>query len=46
MEVIAHFQPLKKSPAEIAALYRSMIDSLRATPGVQAAANNWLTLLS
>ena len=42
MEVIAHFQP----PAEIAAFYRSMIDSLRATPGVQAAAHTWLTQLS
>lgn len=31
---------------EIAALYRCMIDSLRATPGVQAAANTWPTRLS
>jgi ABC-type antimicrobial peptide transport system permease subunit len=45
MEVTAQFQSLKKSPAEIAALYRSMIDDLRAAPGVQAAATTSMTPL-
>jgi predicted permease len=46
MEVTTQFQALKKTPAEIAALYRSMTDSLRAAPGVQAAAYTWVTPLT
>lgn len=43
MEVCAQFQTLKKSPGQIMELYRSMTDSLRTGPGVQAAAYTWVT---
>lgn len=46
MEVCAQFQSLKKTPAEIATIYRSMTDTLRDTPGVQAAAYAWVTPLT
>jgi predicted permease len=41
--VTAQFQSMKKSPAEIASLFRQMTDSLRASPGVQSAAYTWVT---
>jgi predicted permease len=44
--VTAQFQSLKKSPAEIASLFRQMTDTLRATPGVQSAAYTWVTPVS
>jgi putative ABC transport system permease protein len=46
MEVCAQFQSLKKTPAELAALYRTMTDDLRARPGVQAATYSWVTPLT
>ena len=46
MEVAAQFQALKKNPAEIMELYRSMTDSLRASPGVQSASYTWVTPLT
>ncbi len=46
MEVCAQFQSLKKTPAELAALYRTMTDDLRARPGVQAATYTWVTPLT
>jgi predicted permease len=46
MEVCAQFQSLKKTPAEIAALYRAMTDDLRARPGVAAATYTWVTPLT
>ncbi len=46
IEVTAQFQALKKTPAEIIALYRSMTDTLRTAPGVQAAAYTWVTPLT
>jgi predicted permease len=45
MEVRTQFQALKKTPVEIAALYRSMSDDLRNQPGVQSAAYGWVTPL-
>jgi predicted permease len=44
--VTAQFQSLKKSPAEIASLFRQMTDTLRAAPGVQSAAYIWVTPVS
>jgi predicted permease len=44
--VTAQFQSLKKSPAEIASLFRQMTDALRATPGIQSAAYTWVTPVS
>ena len=44
--VTAQFQSLKKSPAEIAALFQQMTETLRATPGVQSAAYTWVTPVS
>jgi predicted permease len=46
MMVRTQFQALKKTPAEIATLYRSMSDDLRNEPGVQSAAYGWVTPLS
>jgi predicted permease len=46
MEVTAQFQALKKNPAEIVELYRSVTDFLRASPGVQSAAYTWVTPLT
>lgn len=46
MEVCAQFQALKKSPAEIMELYRSMTGFLRASPGVESAAYTWVTPLT
>ena len=46
MEVCAQFQSLKKTPPEIAALYRSMTDSLRSSPGIQSVAYTWITPLT
>ncbi len=46
MEVCAQFQSLKKTPAEIAMIYRSMTAMLRSTPGVQGAAYTWVTPLT
>ena len=46
MMVRTQFQTLKKTPAEIATLYRSMSDDLRNEPGVQSAAYGWVTPLS
>ncbi|HTU51886.1 MAG TPA: ADOP family duplicated permease [Acidobacteriaceae bacterium] len=46
MEVCAQFQALKKSPAQIMELYRSVTDFLRASPGVQSAAYTWVTPLT
>ena len=46
MEVCAQFQSLKKTPAELAALYRVMTEDLRARPGVQAATYTWVTPLT
>lgn len=46
VEVTAQFQSLKKTPTEIATLYRAMVDNLRMTPGVQAAAYTWVTPLT
>ena len=45
MEITAQFQSLRKTPAEIAALYRSMVASLRDAPGVQAATTAAITPL-
>jgi predicted permease len=45
MMVQAQFQFLKKSPVEVAALDRSMVDHLRGTSGVQLAAYTWITPL-
>jgi predicted permease len=44
--VTAQFQSLKKNSTEIASLFRQMIDTLRATPGVQSAAYTWVTPVS
>ena len=44
--VTAQFQELKGKPAEITSLYQRMIETLRASPGVQAAAYTWVTPLS
>ncbi|HEY2468308.1 MAG TPA: ABC transporter permease [Terracidiphilus sp.] len=41
--VTAQFQSLKKSPAEIASIFREMTDTLRVSPGVQSAAYTWVT---
>ncbi len=46
MEVCAQFQALKKNPAEIMELYRSVTDFLRTSPGVQSAAYTWVTPLT
>ena len=46
MEVCGQFQSLKKTPAEIAALYRTMTEDLRTRPGVQAATYTWVTPLT
>jgi predicted permease len=46
MEVCAQFQSLKKTPAEIAALYHAMTDDLRARPGIEAATYTWVTPLT
>jgi predicted permease len=46
MMVTTQFQALKKTPAEIATLYRSMSADLRNEPGVQSAAYGWVTPLS
>jgi predicted permease len=46
MEVCGQFQSLKKTPAELAALYRAMTEDLRARPGVQAATYTWVTPLT
>jgi predicted permease len=46
MEVCAQFQALKKNPAEIMELYRSVTDFLRSSPGVQSAAYTWVTPLT
>ena len=46
MEVCGQFQSLKKTPAEVAALYRAMTDDLRARPGIQAATYTWVTPLT
>jgi predicted permease len=46
MEVCAQFQALKKNPAEIMGLYRSVTDFLRTSPGVQSAAYTWVTPLT
>lgn len=46
MMVTTQFQALKKTPAEVATLYRSMSDDLRNEPGVQAAAYTWVTPLT
>lgn len=42
-EVTAQFTALKKSHAELFALYRQMVESLRTSPGVEAAAYTWYT---
>ncbi len=44
--VTAQFQELKGSPDQITALYSRMIEALRASPGVEAAAYTWVTPLS
>ena len=41
--VTAQFQALKKTPEEILGLYRGMVGSLRATPGIESAAYTWFT---
>lgn len=41
--VTAQFQSIKKSPAEIASLFRQMTDTLRSSPGIQSAAYTWVT---
>jgi ABC-type antimicrobial peptide transport system permease subunit len=46
MEVCAQFQALKKNPAEIMELYRSVTSFLRTSPGVQSAAYTWVTPLT
>jgi predicted permease len=46
LEVCAQFQALKKSPQEIMALYRSMTDALRTSPGIESAAYTWVTPLT
>ena len=46
MMVTAQFQFLKKTPAELDALYRAMTEDLRSARGVQAAAYTWITPLS
>lgn len=46
MEVCAQFQALKKNPAQIMELYRSVTDFLRAGAGVQSAAYTWVTPLT
>ncbi len=44
--VTAQFQELKGSPAEITALYGRMVETLRGSPGVEAAAYTWVTPLT
>jgi predicted permease len=46
MEVCGQFQSLKKTPAEIATLYRTMTEDLRARPGVEASTYTWVTPLT
>jgi putative ABC transport system permease protein len=46
MMVTAQFQFLKKTPAELDALYRAMTNDLRNVPGVQAATYTWVSPLS
>jgi len=45
-EVCAQFQALKKTPQEVAALYRAMTDDLRARPGIESASYTWVTPLT
>lgn len=46
LEVCAQFQELKKTPQQIMEIYRSMTDSLRSSPGVEAATYTWVTPLT
>jgi predicted permease len=46
MEVSTQFHSLKRSPNEIAATYRSMIETLRASPEIEGAAYTWVTPLT
>jgi predicted permease len=46
MEVCGQFQSLKKTPAEVAALYHAMTEDLRARPGIEAATYTWVTPLT
>jgi predicted permease len=46
MEVTAQFQTLKISQPQLMSLYQQMTDSLRAGPGIQAAAFTWFTPLT
>jgi predicted permease len=46
MEVTAQFQSLKISSTELMQLYREMVNSLRASPGVASAAFTWFTPLT
>ncbi|WP_263359305.1 ADOP family duplicated permease [Acidicapsa ligni] len=45
-EVCAQFQSLKKTPTEVAALYRAMTEDLRTRPGIQSASYTWVTPLT